>query len=420
MKQRIKNSINKLRATNILSNFINLSSIQVSNILLLFITIRLITGNVGIDGFGLVTNAYRFSILAGAVISYGTIQSGVRDTAFNLNDTQKLSTVFYNTLFIRLLIFGLFIIGLLVSYPFDIHDYSFILLSTPIVLAEVLNPLCFYIGIEKIRIFNICNLAANIIAVLAIMLFIKGPEDAPWVNLILGTGNVIIYAGLLIYFAYRFKLRFYIPTKSDLITIGTNNFYLTVNGLSANLQQSIIFFALKYSHSNLLGAYALSDRIIGQVRNTLNLIVNAVYPHATTIYQQNIALWNAYRQKSKYLFAGVFLIGAFLIYIFADFIIYTLSATHDAKAIMILRIMAFVPVISALNVFSVLDMLLKNNNVAIFKIAIILVITAIVTALLLVGIGKNTLLVATFTLIIEASAWAIYEYVIIKSSKQNA
>jgi O-antigen/teichoic acid export membrane protein len=403
-----------------LSNFFNLSGIQVSNILLLFITLGLINGKVGFEGFGIITNAYRFSILAAGIINYGTVQSGVKDTAFNLNDPQKLSVVFYNTIFIRLLIFGLFIVGLIVSYWFNINDYSYILLSAPIVLAEVINPICFYIGIEKIRIFNICNMAANIAAVLAIMLFIKGPAHAPWVNFILGTVNIIIYGGLLIYFALRFNLRFYIPTKNDIIKIGKNNFYLTVNGLSANLQQSIIIFALRYSDSTLLGAYALSDRIIGQCRNLLNLVVNAVYPHAAKIYQQNTALWSAYRKKSKYLFAGVFLIGALVIYIFADFIIYTLSTKHDVNAIMILRVMAFVPVISALNVFSMLDMLLKNNNVTIFKIAIVLMILAAITALLLVGIGKNTMLVAAFTLIIELSAWVMYEYVILKSSKQNA
>ncbi|WP_460692715.1 oligosaccharide flippase family protein [Mucilaginibacter puniceus] len=420
MKQRIKKTLNKLRSTNILSNFFNLSSIQVSNILLLLITIRLINGKVGFEGFGIITNAYRFSILAGGIINYGTVQSGVRDTAFNFNDSKKLSAVFYNTVFIRLLIFSLFLVGMIVSYWLAIDDYSYILLSTPIVLAEVINPLCFYIGIEKIKTFNVCNMAANITAVLAIMLFIKGPGDAPWVNFILGTSNIIIYAGLLIYFAFRYKLRFHIPAKSDIIKIGKNNFYLTVNSLSANLQQSIIIFALNYSDSILLGAYALSDRIIGQCRNLLNLVVNAVYPHAATIYQQNTAFWDAYRKKSKYLFAGVFLIGAILIYIFADLIIYTLSTKHDANAMMILRIMAFVPVISALNVFSMLDMLLKNNNIAIFKIAIILIVIAPLTALLLVGIGKNTLLVAIFTLIVEASAWAMYEYVIIKSYKQNA
>jgi O-antigen/teichoic acid export membrane protein len=420
LKQRLLSSYKKLQGTNILSNFFNLSSIQVSNILLLFITIRIITGNVGIAAFGLITVAYRFSILISSVVSYGTAQSGVKDTAFNVNDTKKLSAVFYNTLVIKTFIFILFLIGLFSFYWWYKDYYIFILLSIPIVFAEVLNPLCFYIGIEKIKTFNICNLVANVISVLAIIFLIKQPHDAPWVNFILGTSNIITYMGLSVYFALHFKLKFRLPLKSELLKIGRDNFYLTINGLSANLQQSIIIFALKYSNSSLLGGYTLSERFIGQCRNLLNMIGNAVYPNAANVYQQNLDQWNTYRKKLKYLFVGFFFAGAIIIFFAADFIIYTLSKTHDTNAIMILRIMAFVPVISAVNVFSVLDMLLKGNNIALFKIAIILIFVSVCTAFILVGVGKNTMLIATFTIIIEACAWALYEYVIKKSSKQHA
>lgn len=418
MKQRIKDSYKRLRATNILSNFLNLSSIQVSNILLLFITIRIITGDVGIEGFGLIMFAYRFSTLAGTVINYGTGQSGIKDTAFNLTDNLKLSVVFYNTLLIRALIFILFIAGLLAFYWMNVGYYNYILLATPIVLAEVFNPLCFFIGIEKIRILNIWNLVSNIAAVIAILLLIKGPADAAWVNFILGIGNVITYFGLLIYLATKLKLSFNIPLKTDLLKIGKDNFYLTVNNISANLQQSIIIFALKWSNSGLLGAYTLGDRFIGQCRNLLNIVTNAVYPNAVNLYKQSTVKWDVYRKKSKYLFAGVCFAGALVIFVLADFIIYSLSKKHDADAVMILRVMAFVPVISALNVFSMLDMLLKSKNLYIFKIAILLVFVAALVAFTLVSIG-NYLLIGGFTIIIECCAWVMYEYVIKKSFVKN-
>ncbi|MDB5002329.1 MAG: putative polisoprenol-linked O-antigen transporter [Mucilaginibacter sp.] len=418
MKQRIKDSYKRLRATNILSNFLNLSSIQVSNVLLLFITIRIITGDVGIEGFGMIMFAYRFSTLAGTVINYGTGQSGIKDTAFNLTDNLKLSVVFYNTLLIRALIFILFIIGLLMFYWMHIGYYNYILLAAPIVLAEVFNPLCFFIGIEKLRILNIWNLISNIAAVIALLLLIKGPADAVWVNFILGTGNIITYFGLLIYLAVKLKLSFNTPLKTDLLKIGKDNFYLTVNNISANLQQSIIIFALKWNNSGLLGAYTLADRVIGQCRNLLNIVTNAMYPNAVNLYKQSTAMWGVYRKKSKYLFAGVCFAGALVIFVLADFIIYTLSKKHDADAVMILRVMAFVPVISALNVFSMLDMLLKSKNLYIFKIAILLVFVAALVAFTLVTIG-NYLLIGGFTIIIECCAWVMYEYVIKKSSINN-
>jgi len=74
--------------------------------------------------------------------------------------------------------------------------------------------------------------------------------------------------------------------------------------------------------------------------------------------------------------------------------------------------------VSALNVFSVLDMLLKSKNVYLFKIAVILIFVAAGVAFSLVATGNN-LLIASFTLIIELSAWVMYEYVIKKSPVQN-
>lgn len=413
MKERLISSYKKLRATNILSNFFNLSSIQVSNLLLLFVTIRIITGSVGLQGFGMIMVAYRFSILAGTVINYGTGQSGIRDTAYNLTDIKKLNEVFCNTLLIRTLIFLLFSIGLFVLYWFHIPAYFFILLSAPIVLAEVFNPLCFFIGAEKIKLFNIYNLVANVVAIIAILLFIKSPNEAGWVNFILGMSNVITYLGLLIYISGYFKLKFLAPRKAEVFKISKNNFYLTVNNVSANLQQSIIIFALGWGGSGLLGAYSLCDRVISQCRNLINIIANAFYPRAVHLYKESVELWAVYRRKTKYLLAGVFFAGAIIIFILADFIVFTLSKQHDANSILLLRVMAFVPVISALNVINMLDLLLKNNTVYLFRISSILFLVAVVLAFLL-SASNNYLFIGAFTLVVESCALILSEYLIKK------
>ena len=357
-------------------------------------------------------------MLAGTIVNYGTGQSGIKDIAFHLTDNRVLSSIFYNTLSIRLIMFVLFIAGMAGYYFLQADGYTFLLLALPIVLAEVLNPLCFFIGIERIKVFNVANLVSNILAVIAIFLFIKTPADAPWVNFILGLGNVLSYLCLLAYLTNRLKLHLILPKRADLAAIGKANFYLTVNNVSANLQQSVITFALAGAHSNLLGPYSLADRFIGQCRNLLNTVSNAVYPNAVNMYKQHVAAWDAYRRKSKYLFAGLFLAAAAIIFVAADLIIFLLSNQHDVDAVLILRIMAFVPVISALNVFSVLDMLLKNKNIYLFRVAIALTCLAAVVAFSAASMG-NKWLTGGFTLIIELCAWAMYEYVITKPAVKN-
>jgi Membrane protein involved in the export of O-antigen and teichoic acid len=421
LKQRILHAYHQLRKTNILANFFNLGSIQISNILLLLLTIRLITGVVGIAEFGIVMFANRVAQLAGIAINFGTNQSAVRDTASNLDNPQKLPAVFYNTIWIRALVFIVTLALLLCLHNAGIPYYNTILMSTPIVLAEVFNPLCFFIGIEKLKIFNIYNLIFNAIAVLALVYFIKGPADTNWINFILGSGNVITYLGLLIYLLRRYKLSFRLPVRDEMSVLLKSNFHLTVNNASVNLQQSVIIFALaNWGSANILGAYTLCDRVIGQCRNLLITLSNAIYPNAVHSYNADKAHWNVYRRKTKYLLAGVFFAGSILLLIFADLIICPiLSKQPDPTAVMFLRIMAFVPLISAFNVLNVLDQLLKNNTVYIFRIATILLVLALPLAFIAAH-TNNYLLIGGFTLIIELAALMMYEYCIKKPALQHA
>ncbi len=421
LKQRILGAYHQLKKTNILANFFNLGSIQVSNILLLLFTIRLITGVVGIAEFGIVMFANRAAQFTGIAINFGTNQSAVRDTAANINDHEKLSGVFYNTIWLRAIIFLIVLLTLLCLHSLPIPYYNTILMATPIVLAEVFNPLCFFIGIEKLKIFNVYNLVFNVIAVLALICFIKGPADANWINFILGSGNVITYVVLLVYLLKRYKLPFRFPGKDEMIVLFKSNFYLTVNNASVNLQQSIIVFALaNWGSAYVLGAYTLCDRIIGQCRNLLITLSNAIYPNAVHVYNADKAHWNTYRRKTKYVLAGSFFAGAILLFGLADFIICPiLSKQPDPTAVLFLRIMAFVPLISAFNVLNVLDQLLKNNTVYIFRIATVLLLLALILAFTAVRIN-NYLLTGGFTLVIELAALLMYEYCIKKPAMQHA
>ncbi|MFD0750835.1 oligosaccharide flippase family protein [Mucilaginibacter calamicampi] len=419
MRSTINNYYIKLRSTNILSNFINLSSIQASNVLLLVITIRIITVRYGFDGYGLVSVAYTFMMLAGTVISYGTTQSGVRDTAFHVNETEKLSLVIYNTLGIRAVIFLIFCVLLCAYYWFNPDHYSYLLFAVPLAMAEVVNPLCFFIGIEKVKIFNIFNLIGNFFAVATIFIFVNGANNAVWVNFILGAANIFVYTGLFLYLHKRFRLNLHLPSATDLAAIGKANFSLALNNVSANLQQSVIFFALNFFHSPLLGAYSVSNRVIGQCRNAFNIVSNAVYPKAVAVYKLSKEQWVVFRKKMKNIFSLVALAGALFICVMADWIVFILSEKHDPDTILILRIMAFVPIISAFNVFSMLDLLLKQKRRNIFNIAVVLTVVAIILACVS-AYTKNIYLIAAFTLFMEGTAWLMYEYVIKTTKTQNA
>jgi O-antigen/teichoic acid export membrane protein len=420
VKQLLISSYTRIKETNIIANFLNLSSIQLSNILLLILIFPIITHQIGIEAFGFVMLANTFSVLTGTVINYGTNQTGIRDVAAHVKDRARLQSVFYNTLWIRLFLFITYLVLLFVLQWFSIQYYTFILFSLPLVMAEMLNPLFFFIGIEKLKLFNIANLLSKVSAIALLIFFIDGAKDAIWVNFIMGMATVGTYSYLL-YIAIRdFKLGFTGPVKVSLIEIARNNFYLTINNISNNLQQSIIIFALaKWGTAPVLGAYTLCDKVIGSCRILLITVSNAVYPKSAQLYKLSPRLWKRYKKRMQLIITGLFFMGSVLLFIFAPLAVKVLSGEKNDTAILFLRIMALVPTISALNVLNVLDQLLKNHNIYIFRIAMVLLALAVFLALGLLQL-TNPLWVGSFTLIIELAGLLMYQYVVTKPAIKHA
>jgi O-antigen/teichoic acid export membrane protein len=418
LKHLILNSLKRLKETNILSNFLNLGSIQLSNVLLLILIYPIITRIIGIEEFGYVMLANTFAGLSAIVINYGTNQSGIRDIATSITDNKKLSAVFYTTVWIRVLIFIIFLLILLSLQWFNIRYYSFIILAVPIVIAEVINPLFFYNGTENLRLYNIANLVAKVLIILLVLLFIRGPQDSEWTNFIMGTVSTLVYFVLMVFAAVKHKLSFRFPQKNELYTIGKENFYLTINNISVHLQQSLMIFAIaKWGSPAWLGAYTLCDKVIWSSRILIISVSNAIYPKAAQLYQEKTKLWSVYRLRMKKLVTMLFFLLSLVLFIFPEFIIYILAGEQNETAVIFLRAMAIVPTLAALNCLNVLDLLLKNDIVSIFRIAIILMIISILSAYFLVQSGQYKWFGA-YTILIELSALLMYEYVIKKSAKE--
>lgn len=408
--------LNNLIETKIISNFLNLSSIQLSNALLLILIYPVITRIIGIDNFGVMMLANTFSGLAGIAINYGTNQSGIRDVATNINDTRKLSSVFYVTLAIRLLIFILYIITLIGIYWLNIKYYTYILLALPIVIAEVLNPLFFYTGNEKLKIYNISNLISKVIIIAVIIIVIKGPGDAKWVNTIIGAVTSATYLFLLGTGIVQFKLNFKIPEKQEMLKIGKENFFLTINNVSVQLQQSLMVFALaKWGNASWLGAYSLCDKVIWSTRIIIISVSNAIYPKAAHLYSEGPMIWKRYMKKMKGLMGLMFFIGSLIIFIFPGLCIQIISGEKNEIATHFLRIMAFVPTVAAFNALNVVDLLLSKNTKTIFNISIILFVIACISSFTFVKL-ESPFWIGTYTFLTEGSALLMYEYVIKKKS----
>jgi O-antigen/teichoic acid export membrane protein len=192
------------------------------------------------------------------------------------------------------------------------------------------------------------------------------------------------------------------------------------NNISVHLQQSLLIFAINIFGNPLwLGAYAICDKIIGAVKTLISTLSNSIYPRAIALYKQGEQEFLEYKRRMKRWISLSFLAFSILLSFLSPYVILLLNGHPDENAESLLRIMAFLPFLAALNVFNVLECLIRNDNVLIFRIAMILLILATGLAWAIVS-NDQLFYLGTYSLIIETGALLFYEFSINRKYSLNS
>jgi O-antigen/teichoic acid export membrane protein len=404
------------RNTTPIFSFINLSFVQGSNALIQILLIPIITRIVGLSEFGLVMLAGSYAALVSLFINYGSNQSGVKDVSIHRSNNKVLSETFYSIYLVRLLFFAItFLIMLLMDFA-SFQYAKYFLLANAIILAETLNPIFFFVGIQKLFLYNIVNLISKICSALLIILLITSPANSEWVNFYLGITSVVGNLALCIYLIKKYRLYHYKISIPMLGKYLKQNFYLTGNNISVQLQQSFFLFAVsRMGNSLLLGAYSLSDKIVWSFRLLIISFFNAIYPKAVSLYEADPEVWKRFRKKINILLFVVFVCAAILLFLLSDFIVLIISGQHNPLASTYIKSICFVPLIAALNSVNVIDLLMRDKYRYIFIIALILLGVSIIVAEIFVAVN-NSHFFGYYPIIVEIFSLPLYMYFINRSS----
>lgn len=397
-------------------NFFHLGSIQISNAVLQILLFPVIIRMTGLPAFGHVMVANAFAGLLGIFINYGTNQSGIKDIALSRDNPAALAQKFYPVFFIRLLLFILCLAILPLVKIYATTNFLFIIYAVPLVLAEVLNPIFFFIGIEKLLVYNVTNLFSKLASIILIILFIRGTEDAHLVNFYMGVCALASYFFLFIFAIQHYKIAFYIPGIRSLWHFIRENAYLTGNNLSVHLQQSVFLFILSASgNTMILGAYAFCDKIIWASRLLLISFSSAIYPRFTLLYQENRKKWRQYKQNINLIFCIAFTASAVVFLLFPEQIVAIFTGEKNSLGITYIRAIAFAPLMIALNSLNLLELLIRNAYASIFRISLIILGLSIFTSFFLISL-KEPIYYAYYPLLIETSCLLLYLFYLRKNS----
>ena len=406
--------------SSIWKNFFNLGLFQAAGMLLQLLVIPIITKKYGLASFGEVALASSIGLFLANLINYGTNQTAVKDVSIHRNDKDKLSFIFNEIFWLRVVVFATItttttIITITSKYEYLILWFSIL----PLLVSEIFNPLYFLIGIEKIQWISWGNIITRTLSVGSIF-FINLHLNIPaQLNMLLFVPLLIFYLIIFFYIIRKFELSFTFEPLHSLNKKIKENFYVTFNGSSVILQQSIFMFAVAgVASPQSLGAYGIIDKLLGAVRQLVSAFSSAIYPKAAQLFHDSRSSWKTFRKKIQIGYAVFFLIIALFILKFSNLGSIIFTHKEDPTTILFFKLFSLAPLALALNANNVLELLLEKQYKKMFDISLIILM---VTGLISFSITRyiNESAIGLYPLIIESVCLIIYT-VFIRINKKTS
>ena len=407
-----------------ISQFAALLMLSISNAVFQLLVIPILIHYATPVKLGVYFIALSFGVLASILVNFGSAQTAVVEIRRANNENEK-AIISAETLAIR---FYPLCIAVLVTFGVAaLTDKGIYYLAIlPMLLAEFINPQFYLTAEYKIKKYSILNIVIRAF-ILGTIYFFRNNEQLIFIALF-SSG-----LGMFLLNALFFKQAFFAthifslwPNFKRIIDLIKTHALIVGNGITVHLQQSLFLFALPAFGSPIfLSAYGLIDKLISSCRMMVNAYGTAVMPKAAGEHLQGTAQWRNLKKQQNSILALACIIAGLILYFFPEFILSLLllgksnvDAAFMIEATRLLQLIAVVPLLIALNVFNVAELILDKKFKSYFGAGLIVLLIAVLFLLFLyLGLPKYTL--GYYPMIIEGACLVIY-FLIIQSNRSNA
>lgn len=265
-----------------IKNFISLALVQGINYFLPLLTLPYLVRVIGIDKFGTLALATAVIAFFAVVTDYGFNFTATREISLNKSNKQELNKIVSSVMTIKLIFMflSLLILVVLISFvqKFN-HEAIIYLLTFGTVIGQVLFPVWFFQGMEKMQFITVVNIISKTLSTLCIFIFIKVPDDYYLVPILIATGSIVggIYSLYLI--KKDFGIDFELQSRDELlkhIKGGSNLFFTSM--LSTLLSSSGLLILGFYASNGIVGLYAAIEKLFKAIVGLFAPITQALYP----------------------------------------------------------------------------------------------------------------------------------------------
>lgn len=391
----------------IMGNILSLFSLQGINYFLPIITFPYLTRVLGPNNYGLIAFAMAFISYFQILTNYGFNLSATREIAINRHDPKKISRIFSAVMlteFLLMILSFFFMVIIIFSITKFKTNWLLYFFTFGLVIGNLLLPTWFFQGMEKMKYISLLNIGTSLIFTSSIFIFIKNPSDYIYVPLINSISSITIGIISLLIIYKNFDIKFIFPSLKDIkfqLEEGWHIFISTLATSSYSISNPVIlgFFA----NFTIVGYYSVAEKIIRIMIGLFGPVSQSLYPFISSIAQKSKPDALNFIKKITRISFFLSLIISILIFLLANIIVDLLAGKAYNNSILLIRILAFLPLIVIMsNIFGILTMLPLNYKKAYSNIYLIGSILNILLALLLtslyqaVGISISLLITEIF------------------------
>ncbi len=336
-------------------NFFSLTIFQIIELLIPLITIPLIISKVGAEKFGLISFALIFAFFFQLIVDFGFNTISIREVSLNKADSKKIEEIFNDTINSKLILsFFCFIVYLTIILIFkkfnsDVALYVFTFFS---LLFQSLIPVWLFQGLQISKFITIASFIGRFTYLLMIILFIKTKENYFLIPIFNGIGYFISLV-LLISFAYnKINIRYQ--------TIKKQNFFNQLKSGRYMFFSEIKLYFISYFNILLLGllsgnvaiAYFVgAEKILRAICSFFVPIQNSLFPILALKLNNNKKEAIVLINRILGIAIGVLALFCLLLFLFSEEIIVLILGKEMNNSIIVFKILAFLPLLTFLDVF---------------------------------------------------------------------
>ena len=406
-----------------IKNFFNLIINQGINIFIALLATRILFERLGEAQFGLVNLALSIVLLLSISVSYGYHLNGPKRIALFRDDSSKKQTLINEIIVTRIIIaigMAIFLFCLTYYFGFFKSYASLVYYSLILLFSQALFPMFYFQGNDKIAWFSLVNIFAKGAYLLLIVLFIKTPNDATYVNFLFGLTALTVYIVFWILIYKKEKIKWVWVSIHNIKKRFIENFQFFISSIAGHvsIHGGLIILA-SFVNNTILGEFALAQKIALLMRMVPVFFTQAILQNATVLFKKDKIEFNSYVNRIFITGLSITLGMGLTVIILSKWIIFLLAGSFVIYSETILKILAFIPFLSMLNFNNMVKILVDEKKHLLTRAtwitAIIMLVFATIGSYYYGGYGLSIALVIT-----EIVSFIVYSILLIKNKHERA